>query len=116
MGCTIRVQARTYDPLLEVIQMSFSEALVQAHSTEATKAALVKDVLELLSLWDTIESLPEGSTAQRKSTEQAQVLVSKLRDAWQLTNKEIGDLDEYIDEFRSVFGTQLRQVTHQEAC
>lgn len=96
--------------------MSFSEALVQAHSTEATEASLVKDVLDLLLLWETIESLPEGSAAQRERIEQARVLVNRLRETWKLTNEEIGDLDEHVDEFRAEFSTQPVQDTHQEAC
>lgn len=95
--------------------MSFSEALVKAHSTEQNKAALIADVLEVLGIWDEIESLPEGSKQQREWMELARTCVDSLRNTWNLTTGEIGELDDHSDEFRAVFLPQTSSG-HEQAC
>lgn len=101
--------------LKEVKYMSFSEALVKAHSTEQNKAALIADVLDLLNIWDEIESLPEGSKQQREWMEVARTCVDSLRNTWNLTTGEIGDLDDHSDEFREAFSSPASSG-HEQAC
>lgn len=95
--------------------MSYSEALVHAHSTEENEAALVVDILEVLDIWDEIESLPEGSRQQRERMEVARTYVDSLRNIWNLTTEEISELDDHTDEFRATFSPQTLSG-HEEAC
>jgi hypothetical protein len=83
--------------------MSFSEALVQAHSDETNESALVADILRLLSHWDAIESLQNGSAAQHDRIEGARELVGALRENWSLSIDEIDELDQHSAEFRQMF-------------
>jgi hypothetical protein len=96
--------------------MNFSEALVHAHSSAENEAALVEDILQIIALWENIESMPNGSASQRSRIEDARVLVSALQTNWNLSIDEIDELDQYVDEFRAMFGKQTTQETHLEAC
>ncbi len=94
--------------------MSFSEALVHAHSSEENEAQLVSDILGLLKVWDTIESLTEGSVNQLDQIKVARNLVDDLRSTWKLENDEIAELGDHAEEFRRwLVPTQAH--THQAA-
>lgn len=78
------------------------------------KAALVADILEVLCIWDEIESLPEGSKQQREWMELARSCVDSLRSTWNFTTDEISELDDHSDEFRAVFSSQSSS-DHEQA-
>lgn len=95
--------------------MSYSEALVTAHSTESNESSLVKDILHLLNVWERIESLTNGSASQLEQIAIARAGVEKLRDVWHISADEIDELDEYAAEFRQMFEVPPNQI-HTEAC
>jgi len=84
--------------------MNFSEALVHAHSDESNESALIQDVLHLVSVWGEIESSPNGSAAQLERIAEAREVVDSLRRTWNLSDDEIFELDEHVEEFRQLFG------------
>ncbi len=92
--------------------MSFSVALVQAHSTEDNEVELVSLLFRLVEVWEKIDSLPNGSADQTNQIIAARELVDQLRNTWNLSNEEIAELD--AAEFRLEF--EPYPHLHKRAC
>lgn len=92
--------------------MSFSVALVQAHSTEDNEVELVSLLFRLVEVWEKIDSLPNGSADQTNQIIAARELVDQLRNTWNLSNEEVAELD--AAEFRQEF--EPYPHLHKRAC